>query len=1013
MTTPCMPDDYNVIAKILDTINLISSNTVTLAEVPESIFDETDQKIKLSDHIIQNNNDSEYKSLSKNSLGEKIKLTKSQLSTVRKTGGFSVTSIKFPELNYQWKVSKLIQSGTTNLKNDLYKNFASAVGILINKIPKRITSVNHISYYSAIKQIFKSITEIPALFLGATHRNHVYDRSTILQLENAKLNEMTFNDMFFIDNDVLLYVANGTTIPIYTLNQYKKIISKLKAPYNEFINKWNADAKARRLELYNKYKNDALNNEELLLLLTVKDLELTQYQIFEFIQETLPEEQAEKIFNLSNNLLLFRNGVDDYNKQMNLSINNYRELLKDNHKILSLIPSWLESKVMTFSKNYSLTNNFSNHMESIVKQFDGQEGLIYNAKQSIKKSIEYVNYCDNVKSTKIHTAQFTYYRYKWKFFPWFSDKATKLYPSEIMLSDNKLDSSSKPYTTNTITTFNYGWKIRMLLLSTLYDVNNVILGLSNAMIRGKYGIRSLYGFSSYTNFDESSSYYYKNKTYNTWFGKISNLWSNINTSRTEFENNPSAGMLGKKKSRFFNIMSNYVIKGLIGIPGLLILHLVSVIICTILSLIGIIISPFICTFWRLGLYIFTVLIKDQYNPNCTKWSLFPLVKIIVWKMLINGCGSAVIATIIIIFYVLIMIGIIIFGTGKFTLKYLYDTIIFYLLINKRANVPEDNDMLSYLVPESNFANHYYIINKELALIAIQQSMQEITLQAYKHHCNNQIASSRNKLNKYLSLFTRAGISIAISHDLSMKFTKNENYLNNLLVNNCIDFNKKSHIIDDILYSHQIYLSNEDLLFVIKHGAILCENYFYANTYQYDSNIWTALEITENDWIGLAGCCLTKIFGHQIINRLTEDVSITNINIDVRDSYAKLNINEFAIDNNDDDIPNLFLSKTAITNYRVISPNNIFKLVNANLEYDLFIDYELIKHLFDLDNTINGQANSESNNQLYSFNITDSLENKIFEPVIESTIESTIEPTIESTFEFINRSSTLTETVIEI
>jgi len=113
----------------------------------------------------------------------------------------------------------------------------------------------------------------------------------------------------------------------------------------------------------------------------------------------------------------------------------------------------------------------------------------------------------------------------------------------------------------------FGWKFINIYLKFLKYLNDGNYYLISSLLRGKFGVRSLFGTGDFDSEqiinNNIREIYIPNKS-KTWFGRIKTLFDNISESRIKFESAPDIGILGKNFTRIFNLIKNYFIKGILG-----------------------------------------------------------------------------------------------------------------------------------------------------------------------------------------------------------------------------------------------------------------------------------------------------------------------------------------------------------------------------------------------------------------------------------------------------------------
>ena len=142
------------------------------------------------------------------------------------------------------------------------------------------------------------------------------------------------------------------------------------------------------------------------------------------------------------------------------------------------------------------------------------------------------------------------------------------------------------------------------------------------MTDSMFGIKALFFCELYRDYDINHSTGVMDNTNDTiTFAKsLSNLWTWISESRSNFEKRPDTGILGKGCSRIFHLFLNYILRLLI-IGSLLIICYPTLIFSNVfICLCLIIFSPILVTLWIIGDYLFCLFCYNRYDedicPHC-------------------------------------------------------------------------------------------------------------------------------------------------------------------------------------------------------------------------------------------------------------------------------------------------------------------------------------------------------------------------------------------------------------
>ena len=154
----------------------------------------------------------------------------------------------------------------------------------------------------------------------------------------------------------------------------------------------------------------------------------------------------------------------------------------------------------------------------------------------------------------------------------------------------------------------------------------------------------------------------KSSITSTLCSRLITLWRHISKSRTHFETKPDTGFIGKGFTRHVNRIWNYLIKGLFGTIGLV---LVFPLVC-IFIILGSIFIGLTAIMWMpvltLGVQIMNGLVYDMDSPEQVRNRFFVLLEALIWNIGIQGLVQPVCALFVAI--VLCPIISVIILTGK-------------------------------------------------------------------------------------------------------------------------------------------------------------------------------------------------------------------------------------------------------------------------------------------------------------------------------------------------------------
>jgi hypothetical protein len=907
---------------------------------PISIFSDEIDMVNINSLMIPPNFN-ELKDLAKDADNRSIKLNNDQLHELRTKGKISIPSKNFEGQNHVWNVSKFLQSGTDNIKNSFYDGLANACEHYVISIPERIHEGRHLTIKNALKEIKCALCNITGYFVGGKYKKNENPNYII----HTKLNEYVERTIVSslinsenADKQILFDFENGNHIGV-SMNMYRVFLKKIAEPYKDFLEQWDKCAASREKKLFEKYKNADMTREEIIKHVINQENQVLQEKILELINHVLPSQEANILTNLFTCVYELRNYIAKYENNKKEAINEYQITLQNKHQILYRIDKWKNKKINNFEQKWLKKYPIEDELLKIAENFVGQEKHIFISHLKIKKSIEYLNFQKKITKSKIADRTYCYQHIIWNHKKWAITKKN----NDYVLQKYK---SIKNYSDNTY------WRISNLLKRSSCFFNNGSYALISNMLMGPFGLRSLFGLG-----DFNSDYKLSNNgeliskhQYKTWFGRICNLWKNISQSRVNFENRPENGILGKSFTRIFNILYNYLAKGVIGTVMIGIGHPLLVIINTIVSLIGTITSPLWSIIASVVVYIWCLLVYDVDAPETQEYQWFPIVRTIINNLLIKGMGQLFVSSLAIGSQGICGVLSLTWTIFCTTIKYCYDFGMYHLVLRHKAKVPSADDFLVKRISGPGLSSKYfYLINHQIALTMVQYVLEEMEMEAYKIETKTKINEPRNKLLQYYNQFTSLGLQINNNSDRVKKFTKTKNQLENKLKQIENDYWSNHKIKGNFKNNGKIRMDQQNLSVAIKYATEMCETFVNEKILprlgeSTQIMFWVDKKLEENDWNGLATCCLVTAFGSGIMQPF-ENTDKDGFRLIVKD----INAGKFLLSLFDGDpLENLpmeeFVPMSNLSNAKsdiqVVTPDNL--LSRHSYESMLFINDDYFK-----------------------------------------------------------------------
>lgn len=908
------PSTVELIRQELNRIPDSNPNTFDFTP-PQSQFTGNNHPIIDLNDLVRPPNFNECSSLARQADGSLKHLNDEQLENLRKTGEFSVLSEAFPSQKHTWKVTKLLQKGTSKTLDSFYDDLSVGCHQMIICIPNRIYNGDFITLKSSVTNMFEGLVDIPILLFG-WNTKHKKNSSYMIKekLNNFTLDKLVegviLNTNIPADSFVIQSISDIQINLI--LDKRNLILEKLTPYYEAFKVAWENNKLARRSALNRELFNADLTVEENNLRVITQENILYQQDIFDMITNNLDLVDAVPLINLIKSVNIYRKHINEYEAQKAAELKLYLDELRSRHAILARISDWIDKKSQQFLDTWTINHPMETVYTKISNDLQGQEKYIFDFNRAIKQSPEY-----KAKKEELENATEPGKVFVFKFRIW--------NPKNWKIAEDNGHYTVDKYNTVQNSSSYPGWRMTNILLNAAKYIANSNHYLLVNLLKGKFGLRSLIGLDEfYTGVDvDYNTGTLKNVMKNsTWFGRIRDLWQNISDSRDQFESAPETGFLGKSFTRIFNLLWNYGVKGIIGTTLCLVGHPILVILNTLLSGIASLTSPLWGPLLSIIRYLFTVLIYDLDSPDEEKVVIVPLFYDLLYKFLIKGIGQAILSIGAIIAHGVGGLAVFIWALISNGIRYAYDGMVYHLILRWRAKLPIDDGFLIRRISGPGMSNNYFhLITYNLALVMIQYQLEKLEFEAYENQIKHRIDAPMENLLHFYSQFQDVAMRPDESKPPIKTFhtTKKElnDRLNNIIREHWTNYNIKNYINS----REKIKLARQDLAIVLERGTDMCRRYVTETIFQRltpneRASFWTSKQLAINDFVGLTKYCLQSQFSSSILVPL-EDTDNNGFHLDVQEVHVNDFIRDLFDGNPSDGL-----------NVREVNPVMLNKLMSA-------------------------------------------------------------------------------------
>lgn len=856
-------------------------------EIPVSPLNKTDVPTIDVNDLTPKPNFDECDTLSKDSNGNKIKLNGQQLAQLRKTGKFDVQSVRFTGQKHTWQVSKILQSGTQNIVESFMNGVALFCKCYVIYIPDTVYKRKYVSMYDSVCSLARGLLGIPVLLFGSVNNKKMYSNSEIKNKTDEFVVEKII-DSIFNGNSALrkitVDIGNGTYLNI-NLVDYRDVIKIIMPHYKELKTNWDRTAVSRRNDLLTKFM-DTGSKEEVLKKVVNEEVLMKQKEIYDLVNRLLKPDDATLITNIMNGITVIRNHTIAYENEKNRAMDLYRRSQSMNYGILSRIPEWTEQKEKEYKKEWTKNNPFEKRFGGILTKLEAQEKFIFGKNLEVMNSVEFKNMEASLEKKTNAKRKFEFDFRIWNHNNWKINKVNERYTIE------------KYNTVKNSTTYP-GWRITNVALRMAWLFWNGWYFLLRNMIMDIFGIRSLYGIKDYSfdwGIDQNGSR--REKTYGTlesavdettcllkptrknktWFGRLNSLWTNISDSRNEFLAREDNSILGKNFTNVFNIIWNYIIKGIFGTVIIFVFFPVLVLINFVFSFIALVTSPIWVLLSGIAFILCTIFVYDFDNPHASRCSVFPLFRLILYEIVIRGFCQFFLTVLIVLFFItasfVVITGVIV---GTIT-KYLYDLLVYHLILRYRARIPSadgnDRSLVRRISGPGLGTHYFYLVGYDLALVLLHKWLEECEMYAYVNQMKNKIGIPLDNLHNFYRAFGRVGLLVDRESELIKTFTATKRVLEKKLDEIENDYWKNNSIQGSLQNKDLIKMTKNDLTLSLEMGGEICKKYVTERIFPRLSeesrlNYWSNKKLEENDWKGLALDAYIHVFNRWIMEPIEE------------------------------------------------------------------------------------------------------------------------------------------------
>jgi len=880
----------------------------------------------------------ELDAVSTDSKGEPKKLNQSQLESVRMTGEFEVESVQFAGQKHTWRLSQLLQKGSARSTQTLRRDLAKALTLIVVTAKEYligdIFSVK--KSWKGWRRWIKALIDI-LIGLSSLHTSNLEER---LAEERAKylVCELVPQLPGSIDQLAAFVrrlvqrssIEKGQVIEekvpminfIYQTPQDKEIDLRLSS--SEVMNK----AKPLLARIVDRESQGWFPQfrEDVLTELQTKlhdnstlQLEANKRVSAEYLRRVsaaiLRDEEISSIGPGIPRLLvdqlragiLFQEALQTAELNLERHLHEQEEKLKRDHTILCEIKDWMADRLNERKVEYLKDEEWEPHLLALRYCREGsldQHAYFLSRDHSFLLTQEPVLQKELLQNLCTPTRTFTFRTQIWRPQRW---KVTENYKgcSEVIPTVVHKHTGKTSYRQNsnsddpvylvekeavmTNSTKKPFWRWANFMYRTWsWFWNFSFMFLVVIPWCSPFSIRSLlYLDPFYPDFEVSqldgSLHKKASSATETLHSRVRNLWRHISKCRSDFEASPDRSFLGKTLLRHFNRFVNYVLKGFLGSLILIFIFPVLCVLISGLSLTLAVLGPVLVPSFSLVLHILGAVLFD-FETNSLVGALVPNF---IWNFLILGVVQPVIGLLVsLVVCPLVALGIAGIALSRKALRQIWDTVMYHLLIRKRARVPLSDSFIARRISGPGMASTYfYQIKTEQALIALEARMEEEELLAFQDEMSDIITSPLEDYRKFVAnTFRPLGVSVNKQQPGPYKDLEEEtnNLLNSLQTKVSTRQNQLRLSLPESTRM-RIKLTERELKLALGRGAAMAQGFYPSHVIRRSkggsTKFWDSRGLRTEDWIGLVSSLYAEIFSEDFLTPIQEADTIFHLKVE--------------------------------------------------------------------------------------------------------------------------------------
>lgn len=867
------------------------------------------------------------------SKGEPRRLSNKQLESIRERGEFEVESLNFAGQVHKWQLSQLLQKGTERTQESLLNDLALALRFIIVTARGRLFS-HFFSLYEALRTLLTGLLRLLDIIIGVPSlQAHNLDakmreercRYLVAELVcrtefedslellcgfvRCQLRRATM-EKFEVEREAshppvpvpyLFLTPKGVELDLrlFSRDIMRRALPVLVAILERETRGWFLHFRER---LISELRSQKLPDEEI-------EREVNQAVMREYLQRVyasilshpdlvaLGEGIPQLLVQQAQSVILMHRAVENVQLKLAKTKESLRQRIQYMYPVLSRIQPWMRNKLRNAEGHFIEECQWSAHEEALAlcsNQRLHQTVYFLNRDLTFMREREPVLLKELCK-VKTPTRSFQWLTQIWFPSNWIIRRnfqgQSEVIPTvqsatATSITTPRSDPSQPVFlvekeVVRTTTTrwpmwrwINYCHRTWSWTWNAMFFFGIVIPWCS------PIGLRALFCVDPFMPDLELSQvngtlFPRKSSLTPTLCSRLLALWRHISKSRTHFETKPDTGFIGKGMTRHINRLWNYIVKGLLGTLGII---LVFPLVCLLISC-GSLAITVTAIFWMpvvtLGLHVFMALIYDLDSPDPSRNRYLVMLEAILWNIGLQGCVQPLAALFVaFVLCPVISLTVLTVGVLRYWLRLVWDTATFHLLIKKRGRVPASDSLVVKRIAGPGLAsNYFYQIRPEQALAAFEAKMEFDELAAYQHNMEQMILQPQKDFSQFVEAcfgpFSAQLAKVGSYRALEKEAQDLIGALHEKLERRRRDLQTGL----GVAVRSKIKLTTLELKIAIQQGALMLERFYPSHVLQrlpiHEEDFWESKGLSVNDWAGLAGLMYADIFSLDFLTPLDD------------------------------------------------------------------------------------------------------------------------------------------------